>query len=267
MTEIHVKVSGASAVARRTGPLVAGTVGMPVHFSFSSAWDGLNVIAVFEGAKTLSAALLGQAETTLPWEVLAESGGQLRIGAEGRKSDGSVVIPTVWANAGYIKEGAVATDEEGNPPTPGIYDQIMAAIEAGKLKGEKGEDGEQGPAGPAGPAGPQGVKGDPGHSGVYVGPGDMPDGYNVQIDPTGEAVEPDDLITKEYMQTQVLPNLLPSVTEADDGKALAVIDGAWTPLAVSIPTDKHINALIDAKLAQLPTPEAVPSYTGEVEVE
>lgn len=138
MTEIHVKVSGASAVARRTGPLVAGTVGMPAHFSFDDKWAGLNVIAVFEGAKTLSAALLGQTETTVPWEVLAESGGQLRIGAEGRKSDGSVVITTVWANAGYITEGAVATDEEGNPPTPGIYDQIMAAIAAGQIQGEPG---------------------------------------------------------------------------------------------------------------------------------
>lgn len=29
-------------------------------------------------------------------------------------------------------------------------------------------------------------------------------------------------------------------------------------------TDEHINALIDAKLAELP---AVPTYTGEVEVE
>lgn len=32
-------------------------------------------------------------------------------------------------------------------------------------------------------------------------------------------------------------------------------------------TDEHINALIDAKLANLPVPEAVPTYTGEVEVE
>lgn len=29
-------------------------------------------------------------------------------------------------------------------------------------------------------------KGDPGISGVYVGPGDMPEGYNVQIDPDGD---------------------------------------------------------------------------------
>lgn len=36
------------------------------------------------------------------------------------------------------------------------------------------------------PRGDRGEKGDRGFSGVYVGSGDMPDGYNVQIDPKGE---------------------------------------------------------------------------------
>ena len=70
-------------------------------------------------------------------------------------------------------------------------------------------------------------------SGVYIGSGDVPDGYNVQIDPTGEAIEPDDLITKEYMQTQVLPNLLPTVTEADNGKFLCVASGSWAAVTMA----------------------------------
>ena len=36
----------------------------------------------------------------------------------------------------------------------------------------------------------KGEKGDQGVSGVYVGSGDMPEGYNVQIDPSGEAFVP-----------------------------------------------------------------------------
>jgi hypothetical protein len=36
---------------------------------------------------------------------------------------------------------------------------------------------------------PRGEKGDKGDSGVYVGSGEMPDGYNVQIDPDGEVIE------------------------------------------------------------------------------
>ena len=42
-----------------------------------------------------------------------------------------------------------------------------------------------GPAGPEGPPGPTGATGPQGVSGVYIGGGDMPDGYNVQIDEDG----------------------------------------------------------------------------------
>lgn len=187
MTDILFTANGASANALVSGKLTSGMVGIPVRFSFDSDWDGLNIVAVFDGGgQIISVPLLTNTETILPWEVIAKANTRLRIGAEGRKSDGSVVIPTVWANAGYIIEGVKATDDEANPPTPSVYDQIMAAIEAGMLKGEKGDKGDKGE---------KGDKGDPGDGGV---------------------------------------------------------------------TDEHINALIDAKLAELP---AVPTYTGEVEVE
>lgn len=163
MTDILFTANGASATALVSGELTSGMVGLPVRLSFDSDWDGLNIVAVFDGGgQRISIPLLTDMEAVLPWEVIAKANTRLRIGAEGRKSDGSIVIPTVWANAGYITEGAVATDEEGNPPTPGIYDQIMAAIEAGKLKGEKG------PAGPAGPQGEKGEKGDKGDSPIIV---------------------------------------------------------------------------------------------------
>lgn len=43
------------------------------------------------------------------------------------------------------------------------------------------------PHGWTGEKGDKGDKGDQGVSGVYVGSGEMPEGYNVQIDPTGDA--------------------------------------------------------------------------------
>ena len=52
-----------------------------------------------------------------------------------------------------------------------VADAVQAKLDAGELKGEKGDTG---------PQGPQGV------SGVYVGGGDMPEGYTVQVDPTGD---------------------------------------------------------------------------------
>ena len=42
------------------------------------------------------------------------------------------------------------------------------------IKGEKGDKGDKG------------ERGEQGQSGVYVGSGEMPDGYNVQIDPNGD---------------------------------------------------------------------------------
>ena len=42
------------------------------------------------------------------------------------------------------------------------------------IKGEKGDKGDKGD------------RGEQGQSGAYVGSGEMPDGYNVQIDPNGD---------------------------------------------------------------------------------
>lgn len=59
-------------------------------------------------------------------------------------------------------------------------------------QGPEGPQGETGPAGPQGaegPQGPQGPQGPAGSSGVYVGSGEMPEGYNVQIDPNGSPSE------------------------------------------------------------------------------
>lgn len=53
-------------------------------------------------------------------------------------------------------------------------------------KGEDGKDGAQGPQGEKGEPGAQGPMGERGVSGVYVGSGEMPEGYNIQIDPNGD---------------------------------------------------------------------------------
>lgn len=51
--------------------------------------------------------------------------------------------------------------------------------------GPKGDTGATGPQGEPGPKGDTGATGPQGVSGVYVGSGDMPDGYDIQIDPSG----------------------------------------------------------------------------------
>lgn len=83
-----------------------------------------------------------------------------------------------------------------------IRNEHGEVIEIPALKGNKGDKGDPGETGPQGPkgengaVGEQGPRGEKGDSGVYIGPGSIPDGYNVQIDPTGEIP---DLATKEYV--------------------------------------------------------------------
>lgn len=108
--------------------------------------------------------------------------------------------------------------------------------------GKDGKDGEAGPQGPQGEQGPQGAKGDKGDtgqqgekgeqgiqgekgeqgvSGVYVGSGDMPEGYNVQIDPSGEA---DELATKDEL-TQLSQQIVDYSTYVTPQMFGAVADG------------------------------------------
>lgn len=67
------------------------------------------------------------------------------------------------------------------------------------------------------------IKGDQGVSGVYIESGDMPDGYNIQIDPNGD----------EYFEVEQTFN--PTSTNPQSGKAVAealanVGGGSWKTL-------------------------------------
>jgi hypothetical protein len=48
-----------------------------------------------------------------------------------------------------------------------------------------------------------GLAGENGASGVYVGSGDMPPEYDVQIDIDGETIDEDSLATKEYVDSKI----------------------------------------------------------------
>ena len=272
MTGIAFTAKGAEATAEVSGKLTSGTVGVPVHFTFSPEWSGLQAVAVFEGSgKAISVPLLGTTEATLPWEVVVKANTRLRIGAEGRKSDGTVVIPTVWADAGYIAEGVKATDDEGNPPTPGVYDQIMAAIEAGMLRGEQGEKGEQGPVGETGADGYSpfvivtAIKG--GHR-VEIFAANAVQLFDVMDGKDG--ANGNDGVSPTANVTETVYGAIITVTDKNGTTTATVKDGenGRTPIKgvdyftkeefleiveaaaeqVEVPSDDHINSLIDAKL-------------------
>lgn len=63
--------------------------------------------------------------------------------------------------------------------TQDLIDDVTGKLENGEFVGEQGVPGERGE---------RGKQGEQGVSGVYVGSGEMPEGYNVQVDPDGESV-------------------------------------------------------------------------------
>lgn len=116
-----------------------------------------------------------------------EQGPQGPQGEKGEKGDTGAIGPR---------------GEKGDQGEPFEYEdfteeQLEALTGPQGERGARGPQGYQGLQGPRGPQGPQGIQGIPGPqgiqgipgpqgvSGVYVGSGEMPDGYNVQIDPNG----------------------------------------------------------------------------------
>ena len=175
-----------------------------VKFTFSADWEGMTKTAVFRaGDVSRSVPLEASGVCEVPWEVLTSQGRRLTTGVYGER-DGTVVLPTVWADLGDILEGAVL-GENARPPTPELWRQELAkkggaleydGLTLSLLSGDKplssvqiagggalpvpgppgpegppGPQGEQGPAGPQGPPGPAGADGKDGEPGPQGPPG------------------------------------------------------------------------------------------------
>lgn len=98
-----------------------------VQFQFDNAWDGLDRTAVFQAGEETVSTLLNETGTCIiPWEVLQDARRTLYAGVYGTK-DGNIVLPTIWASLGEIKQG-VNPGESTQPPTPSVYDQILGNI-------------------------------------------------------------------------------------------------------------------------------------------
>lgn len=115
-----------SVVERET--ITSGSVNVyTVQFQFSPDWDGLARTAVFHAADTTISVLLdGTNECSIPWEVLQDANRTLCVGVYGTRG-GNVVLPTIWATLGTIQAG-VCLGDSAQPPTPSVYDQILADI-------------------------------------------------------------------------------------------------------------------------------------------
>ena len=161
MSNIHIAVSGADAAVTRPVTLTAGMVGAAVTFSFSGeAWAALEKIAVFRAGNVRRDVTAWENGTcAIPWECLRTPGEHLLAGVYGADGDGTVVIPTVYADCGVIQPGADPTgDPAADPDTPFFTPMLERALAEAKASGLF--DGTAGPAGAPGAKGDKGEKGD-----------------------------------------------------------------------------------------------------------
>ena len=92
----------------------------PVRFEFSPDWDGLERTAIFQVGCRKKSVPIVDGMCSVPAEVLSEPGRYLMMGVCGKQGE-SVVLPTVWANLGWIVEGAVP----GGNPLPEDWQEAL----------------------------------------------------------------------------------------------------------------------------------------------
>ena len=142
MDRIKIEVTGNIAkVIERPKRITSGTVGLTAEFSFDSQWDGLAKTAIFRACNEKRIIECIENEAVVPWEVLKEPNLWLTVGVYGAKSDGLVVIPTVWANVCVIKEGATPDGDPSIDPTLPVWKQLSAEIEDLREEVENGGGG------------------------------------------------------------------------------------------------------------------------------
>lgn len=129
MEPIYIAVSGNTAAVTGGYPPVSGTVGLTVQFSFSPEWESLSKTAVFRAnGKTMDCIHI-QEKAVVPWELLKTPGCRLSAGVYGTNEDGTIQMPTVWADLGVIVPGADPSGDEGAVPSLPIWEQLTGEIE------------------------------------------------------------------------------------------------------------------------------------------
>ena len=117
--------------------LTTGSVGLETVFRFSEDWEAAPArVAVFRGSGRSVDVLLTGDCCSVPPEVLTEAGDVLSIGVYGTDGNGSLVIPTVYDEAGTIERGAEPSGLEPDEQTQPLIDQLVTAAQAARSRAD-----------------------------------------------------------------------------------------------------------------------------------
>ena len=112
--------------------LTSGMVGVEVEFEFSEEWGELTKAAVFTAGDEKRSVLQSQwtdNRCRIPHECLAEPDRHLLVGVYGINGDGTVIIPTVYADLGIIFTGTDTEEAPGDGFTPPLWAQLHSELE------------------------------------------------------------------------------------------------------------------------------------------
>lgn len=115
---IIIEADERQATTRVVGRLTTGSVGIPVEVDLSHDFNGLQCIVCFRTDYAAADVPYDGTPITVPPQCLATAGVTLMVGVYGARADGTVVIPTVWASAGTVKQGATPSGVEPAAPAP-----------------------------------------------------------------------------------------------------------------------------------------------------
>lgn len=106
--------------------LTAGSVGVTVDLRFSADWDDLQVFGIFRAYNVSAAVAVTGDSVEIPASVLANPNVHLLLGLYGVAEDGTVVIPTLYADLGVVREAANLTGADNYvPPDASLYAQVL----------------------------------------------------------------------------------------------------------------------------------------------
>lgn len=110
--------------------LTTGTVGKTVDLRFSDDWDGLQKFAVFRAYDISEAVVITGDTLEIPRRVLSKPDVHLMLGIYGVNTQGTVAIPTVYADLGCIREGANITGADNyEAPEESMLAEMQAMVE------------------------------------------------------------------------------------------------------------------------------------------
>ena len=131
MDSIKIEVTGNIArVFEKPAVITSGTVGLMAEFTFNEDWENLSKTIVFTACDEKRSVEYHGAPVTVPWEVLVEAGAWLSVGVYGVNEDGTLAIPTVWANICRIRQGTSFDGDPGADYTLPVWKRIDNAIKS-----------------------------------------------------------------------------------------------------------------------------------------